>query len=191
MYAHFGSTLSIGIIRSYDVCPQHTGSTKLSNLKEVIRADTKVEFNLLGNKGSRNSCFCQLIHIFITPSKSITQFLGNVCSGIVQRQSCHIQYTVVRQSSSCFNQSFGCLHHITLFFAFCQHLVEEIITDGTLQLRQVITFLLEVSHQKFRKPYHMSLTSIEIQLYTLSADSLKQSLDVFGIEFFCLYTESQ
>ena len=175
MYAHFGSTLSIGIIRSYDVCPQHTGSTKLSNLKEVIRADTKVEFNLLGNKGSRNSCFCQLIHIFITPSKSITQFLENVCSGIVQRQSCHIQYTVVRQSSSCFNQSFGCLHHITLFFAF----------------RQVITFLLEVSHQKFCEFYHMSLTSIEIQLYTLSADSFEQSLDVFGIEFFCLYTESQ
>ena len=188
---HFGSTFSLRIIRSHNVCPQHTGSTELSYFEEIVGTDTEIEFNLPGNYSSRNSGFGQLIQIFITPGKSIPQFLIDIRTGIIQCQSRYIQYTVFRQSIGCFNQGFGCCQHIALFFTFGQHLVEEIIADRTLQFRQVIFFLPEVSYQDFRKFHYMSLARVEVQLYTISADTFEQCLDVFGIEFFRLHTERQ
>ena len=188
---HLGSTFSLRIIRSHNVCPQHTGSTELSYFEEIVGADTEIEFNLPGNYSSRNSGFSQLTQIFITPGKSITQFLIDIRTGIIQCQSRYIQYTVFRQSSGCFNQGFGCCQHIALFFTFGQHLVEEVVADRTLQFRQVISFFLEISHQDFRKFHYMSLARVEVQFHTLGTDTFEQCLDVFGIELFCLHTERQ
>ena len=61
-------TQTFRFIRSYDICPQQTCGTELRNFKEVIGADTEVEFYLFSYYSSGNTGISQLIHVFITPS---------------------------------------------------------------------------------------------------------------------------
>ena len=158
MYSHLGGTTTFimlalvfaiaqafRIIRSHDIGPQHTGCTEFCNFKEVVGTDTEVKLYLLGYQRCRQSGISKLVHVFITPSQRITQFLIDICTRIVECQCIYIQHTIFRKSGSGFNQGFGSSYHIAFLFAFSQHLVEIIVVDRTLQLRKVIVFLLEVS----------------------------------------------
>lgn len=74
---------TLGTVRSHNISPQHTCSTEFSYFKEVVGTDTEIELNLLGYHCSRQTGINQLIHIFITPSQSITQLLENIRTRIV------------------------------------------------------------------------------------------------------------
>ena len=70
-------------VRSHNISPQHTCSAEFGYFKEVVGTDTEIELNLLGYHCSRQTGINQLIHIFITPSQSITQLLENIRTCIV------------------------------------------------------------------------------------------------------------
>ncbi len=183
MNLHLGSTTAFvvlaliftiaqafGAVRSYNIRPQHARCTEFGYFKEVIGTDAEIEFNLLGYHCGRQTSINQLVHILITPSQSITQLLEDIRTGIVQCQCIYIEYTIFRKGSSRFNQRLGCRYHIAFFLTLSQHLVEVVIIDGTLQLRQVIILLPEISDKKFCKFHHVSLAGREIQLDTFCAD---------------------
>lgn len=87
-----------GIIGSHDIGPQHTGSAEFCYFKEVIGTDTEIELYLLGYQSCRQSGIGQLVHVFITPSQRIAQFLIDICTGIVQRQRIHVQDAVFSEA---------------------------------------------------------------------------------------------
>ena len=182
-------TQAFRMVGSYDVCPQHTCCTEFSDFKEVVGTDTEVELNFLGNCSSRDTCVCQLVHVFITPCQCIAQFLRDVSSGIVQRDCIYIQYTIERKRLDSFDQGFGSLNHIAFFFTASQHLVKEVIIDRTSQFLHIIILLLEISYQQTGQFNHMSLTSREVQFYTFSLNIIQQCFNVFRIEFLCFYVE--
>ena len=204
MYSHLGSTAAFvvfalvfavaqafRIIGSHDIGPQHTGSAEFCYFKEVIGTDTEIKLYLLGYQSCRQSGIGQLVHVFITPSQRVAQFLIDICTGIVQRQRIHVQDTVFRKHGGSFNQSLGSSHHIALFLAFGKHLVEIIVVNGTLQLREVIIFLLEITDQKLCQFHHVSLTSGEIQFYALRTDIFQQSFDILRTQFFGFHVERE
>ena len=204
MYSHLGSTAAFvvfalvfavaqafRIIGSHDIGPQHTGSAEFCYFKEVIGTDTEIKLYLLGYQSCRQSGIGQLVHVFITPSQRVAQFLIDICTGIVQRQRIHVQDTVFRKHGGSFNQSLGSSHHIALFLAFGKHLVEIIVVNGTLQLREVIIFLLEITDQKLCQFHHVSLTSGEIQFYALRTDVFQQSFDILRTQFFGFHVERE
>ena len=204
MYSHFGSTAAFivfafvfaiaqtfRIIRSYDIGPQHTGCTEFCDFKEIIGTDTEIKLNLLGYQSYRQSGIGQLVHVFITPSQRIAQFLIDICTRIVECQRIYIQHAIFRKNGSSFNQGFGSSYHIAFLFTLSQHLVEIIVVDRTLQLRKVIVFLLEISDQKFRQLHHMSLAGGEVQFHTFRADVFQQSLDILRTQFFGFHVERE
>ena len=177
------------VVRSYDISPQHTSRTEFRNFEEVIGTDTEIEFDFLCYYGRRNPGIRQLIHVFITPSQRITQFLRNVSSCVVQWDCIYIQYPIERKWLDSFDQGFGCLNHIPLFFTTGQHLVKEVIIDRAFQLFHIIILLLEISYQQISQLNNVSLTGREVKFYTLSLNIIQQCFNVFCIEFFCFYME--
>ena len=182
---------ALGSVGGHNVRPQHTGGTELGDFEEVVGADTEVELEFLGYHGGGQTGVGQLTHILVTPRQRITQLLINIGACIVQRQRIHIQHTVFGKFRSGGNQRFRRSHHVALLLALRQHFVEEVITDGTVQLRQVVALLLEVSHQQFGKFHHVSLTSREVQFHAVRTNILQQGFDIFRAQFFRLHMERE
>ena len=80
----FTVTQTFRMVGCYDICPQHACCTEFCNFKEIVGTDTEIKFYLLRYQGGRQSGFSQLVHVFITPGKRITQFLGNISTCIIQ-----------------------------------------------------------------------------------------------------------
>ena len=75
---HLTSAVTLRLVLLHYLCPQQTCSTELGNLHEVVLRDAHIKFNLLGREGRVNACTDKLLHVFVTPSEGITQFLHDV-----------------------------------------------------------------------------------------------------------------
>ena len=81
----------------YNLRPQQTGSTELSNLHEVVTTDTHVEADGVRCLVVRHACFGEHGHVFCTPCECVCQFLCAVRTGIVQDNAIHAYYTIARE----------------------------------------------------------------------------------------------
>ena len=80
---HLASAVAFGLILLHNLCPQHTGSTELGNLHEVVVAHAHVELDAFGSLCGFHTSFSENVHVFSTPSQCITQLLIDVSTSIV------------------------------------------------------------------------------------------------------------
>ena len=173
MSQHLAWAVASRSIFLHDVCPQHTGCTELRDFQEVVRADTEVELDLLGSIVYRYASFDQRVQVFVTPSKSITQFLCDVRTCIVQFDSVYADATILRKSSHHFYQFLSGSDVVAYVLTLAQHLAHRVVVDRTLQVSEVVTLLGEVFYEQVSQQYSSTLASREVQFHTFSADAFQ------------------
>ena len=173
MNMHLASALASRVVGGNDFCPQPTSGTELGDFHEVVGADTKIEFDLLGHFRSVQACLGQLSQQFVSPSQCISQLLRDISTCIVEVEGIHCQYFVTRQSSTRFEHSGSSFHPVFIFLTFYQRFLERVVVYRPFAFFQVCAFAFEIVGENTDQHFSLAVASIEIQFHTLRTNPVK------------------
>ena len=176
-----------------DLCPQQTTSAELSNLHEIVTADTHVETDSVGCAVVRDSCLGKHRHVLGTPSEGVSQFLRSVRAGVIEDDAVDAYYAVTRQRLGCFDGLRDLLRYLLTrqSFALEEHVLDRVHVDGTNHVLHIVAHSAVVAHEDVRELRRCARTDGEVDGDAVGGDAVQQGLDEMIRQFVFVQAETE
>ena len=191
MSSHLACAVALGLILLHDGSPQHTCSTELGNLHEVVARDTEVELHGLGSLLYGHASLHEGMQVFVSPGEGIAQLLADVRAGIVHREGIYSYALVAGQCLHGLHEGLQGLGIFANLLTLADELVDGVIVDRAAQHFEVVALGGEVVDEDIGELHALALAGDEVELYAACTYTLEQCLDTFGREHLALDLESE
>ena len=132
-----------------DLSPEQTSCAELSNLHEVIAADTHIETDFTCCEVVRHTGFGHHRHVLSTPSKCVRELLCTICAGVIKDDAVDAYDAVVNERFASVNDfcELGSDLFAAEVFALEEHVLNRVHIDGTIDSLEIVSATAVVTHE--------------------------------------------